>query len=297
MRDLLGLGDVSRPSYNPPAAGWWRWGLRAGAIVLAAIYLRNVELGSWQGLSELVHHGAAVGLDGYSYGSFLASYLMLAGLAVGAGACLLIADGPAAVGLRPKVRWTGHARTLTAMCVGPMVVTSLALAAFILTWRLFGGQVAQGLPFGPGAPLWFIAAASLLTAIGEETILLAVIMRLLDYLPAGAGRVVGRTVGAIVIVAMIRLSYHSYQGLTALPDILPPAVLIPIIYRRSGALVPIVIGHALIDFTGQFPIVARLVFYAVVVAAWMWAGKPFKEPVRVRDLAPRETRVLVEQTE
>jgi membrane protease YdiL (CAAX protease family) len=280
----------TRPVYSPPATGWWRWVLRAIAIVLAIGLLAEYINNGLTGLSQILTPPAPAQHTSTPLGYYLVAYGRDAVVATIALTCLAIADGPRAVGLRPRLRATGHARVTGAVLMGPFLLSILALGVFtLLTSTWFRAVLANsGVPFQQAQPpLWLVIIVATLNAIAEEAVLLGVLLRALDYLPLGQGRTLGRYGWwAIALLAVLRMAYHIYQGVTVVPDLLPPAILFPIIYRRSGALVPIIIAHALIDIAGSLPLLAQDIFHVALGVTYLWWGKQTRiiaTPVRPKD--------------
>ena len=56
----------------------------------------------------------------------------------------------------------------------------------------------------------------------------------------------------IALSAVIRLSYHVYQGPIILVSILPMGILFAWLYWRTKRLWPLILAHAVLDFTSFY---------------------------------------------
>jgi membrane protease YdiL (CAAX protease family) len=74
----------------------------------------------------------------------------------------------------------------------------------------------------------------------EEIVVLAYLLRRLDQLDWSPA-------GAIALSAVLRGSYHLYQGLGGFLGNAAMGVVFAILYRRWGRVTPFIIAHALID--------------------------------------------------
>ncbi len=262
---------------------------------MCALYLLwRITTSSWAALL----HGSAP-TTGTTHAaedaSAIRSYVLNALLGVVGLGCLAGADGARAVGLRPALRWTGHVRTAGTYFQGPAVIVVIGLYVLkVLATRLPGlvGTAPAFLSSDP--PAWLVIVTSSLTAISEETLLLGVCARLLDYIPLGRGRQLGRYGWwSIGILAALRVGYHLYQGFEVIPDIVPLALLLPYVYRRSGALIPLIVAHALFDVIS---VSLSLVWGGIVdfgLAVLVWAvvgGWVVTKPVRPGDQIRKRRR-------
>jgi len=146
-------------------------------------------------------------------------------------------EAPSVIGLDASqpVRDLGRGALLAAVVGGAGL--GLYLAAFHLGLSL--NVVAEALP-----AVWWRVPVLLLNAIQngllEEILVIGYLLRRLDQLgwsPAGA----------IAASALLRGSYHLYQGFGAFIGNAAMGVIFALLYRRWGRVMPLVVAHALID--------------------------------------------------
>jgi len=146
-------------------------------------------------------------------------------------------ESPSAIGLdttRPASD-LGRGAVLAAVIGG--LGLGLYLAAFHLGVNL--NVVPENLP----AVWWRIPVLildGLQNGILEEIVVLAYLLRRLDQLDWSPA-------GAIALSAVLRGSYHLYQGLGGFLGNAAMGVVFAILYRRWGRVTPFIIAHALID--------------------------------------------------
>ncbi len=87
-------------------------------------------------------------------------------------------------------------------------------------------------------PVLILAAAQ--NAVLEEVIVVGYLLRRLDQLGWGAG-------AALAASAVLRGSYHLYQGIGGFFGNMAMGVIFVLLYRRWGRVGPLVAAHALID--------------------------------------------------
>ncbi len=87
-------------------------------------------------------------------------------------------------------------------------------------------------------PVLILAAAQ--NAVLEEVVVVGYLLRRLDQLGWGAG-------AALAASAVLRGSYHLYQGLGGFAGNLVMGVVFVLLYRRWGRVGPLVAAHTLID--------------------------------------------------
>ena len=113
----------------------------------------------------------------------------------------------------------------------------LYLIAFHLGLSL--NVVAENLP-----PVWWRIPVLLLSAaqngILEEILVVGYLLRRLDQLGWNPVR-------AIVLSAVLRGSYHLYQGYGAFIGNAVMGVIFALLYRRWGRVTPLIVAHTLID--------------------------------------------------
>jgi len=99
-------------------------------------------------------------------------------------------------------------------------------------------------PITTTASLPAVIAISIINPVFEEALVVGYIVKALDK----------RAIPWIVITTsvVIRLSYHMYQGPIILFSILPMGLLFAYIYWRWRRLWPLIVAHAVLDFTSFY---------------------------------------------
>src|SRR6266700_2154728 len=119
--------------------------------------------------------------------------------------------------------------------------------------------VAENLP-----DIWWripvLLLSALQNAISEEVIMIGYLLSRLDRLGVRPGR-------AIVLSAVIRGSYHLYQGAGAFLGNAVMGLIFGVLYRRWGRVTPLIIAHFLID-------AVTFVGYALLAGHVSWLPKP-----------------------
>jgi hypothetical protein len=148
-------------------------------------------------------------------------------------------EGPADMGLDTKEPgWDLFKGATLAAVIG-----GCGLGLYILAYKLgFAlNVVAESLP----AVWWRIPVLVLAAAqngILEEVLVVGYLLRRLDQLGV-------RTSRAIAISAVLRGSYHLYQGFGGFIGNAIMGVIFGILYKRWGRVTPMIIAHTLIDVT------------------------------------------------
>ena len=160
---------------------------------------------------------------------------------VGLAAYLLVRSGDSL-----RDRWCGGGRLLVGrdLARGAVVaagVGSVGIAFYLLSHALGldATVVASALP-----DVWWAVPVLVLSAIGnavvEEYVVLGFVLVRLRQLGL-------RAPVAIAVAAVIRGSYHLYQGLGGFVGNLVMGLLFGWLYRRWGRLTPLVVTHTLLD--------------------------------------------------
>lgn len=137
------------------------------------------------------------------------------------------------------------------------LVGAVGLAGYLLAYRSGANLavVAQGLP-----EAWWrwpvLVAAAVQNAVLEEVVVVGFLMRRLTQLGWGPA-------ATIATSALVRGSYHLYQGIGGLLGNIAMGVLFGWLYRRWGRVIPLVIAHALID-------IVAFVGYALLAGQVSW---------------------------
>ena len=146
-------------------------------------------------------------------------------------------ESPSVIGLdgSEPARDVGRGIVLAALIGGAGL--GLYLAAFHLGVSL--NVVPESLP-----AVWWRDPVLLLYGIQngllEETLVIGYLLRRLDQLGWNPGR-------AIVASALLRGSYHLYQGLGGFVGNFVMGLIFGTLYRRWGRVMPMVVAHSLID--------------------------------------------------
>jgi membrane protease YdiL (CAAX protease family) len=133
----------------------------------------------------------------------------------------------------------------------------LYLAAFHLGANL--NVVAENLPdVWWRIPVLLLSAAQ--NAIVEEVVVVGYLLSRLDRLGVRPSR-------AIALSAVIRGSYHLYQGAGGFLGNAAMGLIFGFLYRRWGRVTPLIIAHALID-------AVAFVGYALLAGHVSWLPRP-----------------------
>jgi membrane protease YdiL (CAAX protease family) len=190
-------------------------------------------------------------------------FLQLVNIALSLAPVLLVlyllarnGERPSAIGLdaRQPVRDLARGAVLAAVIGGSGL--GLYLAAFHLGVEL--NVVAENLPdIWWRIPVLLLSAAQ--NAIIEEVVVVGYLLSRLDRLGVRPGR-------AIVLSAVIRGSYHLYQGAGAFLGNAVMGLVFGYLYRRWGRVTPLLIAHFLID-------AVTFVGYALLAGHVSWLPK------------------------
>ncbi|HYN57753.1 MAG TPA: type II CAAX endopeptidase family protein [Motilibacterales bacterium] len=121
------------------------------------------------------------------------------------------------------------------------VVGGVGLVGYLVAYQsgVNLAVVAQALP-----DQWWrwpvLIGAALQNSLVEEVIVIGFLMRRLTQLGLGPGAVIGTS-------ALVRGSYHLYQGIGGLLGNLAMGVLFGWLFVRWGRVLPLIVAHALID--------------------------------------------------
>jgi membrane protease YdiL (CAAX protease family) len=170
--------------------------------------------------------------------------LQLAGIAEALTPVLLVlyllarsGEGPADIGLDASQPGTDVARG----AVLAAVIGGTGLAFYILVYRL--GFALNIVPESLPAVWWRIPVLLISAAhdgILEEIVVLAYLLRRLDQLGWTPWK-------AILLSAVLRGSYHLYQGFGAFVGNAVMGIVFGIFYKRWGRCTPMIVAHTLID--------------------------------------------------
>jgi membrane protease YdiL (CAAX protease family) len=166
-------------------------------------------------------------------------------------------ERPSAIGLdaRQPARDLARGAVLAAVIGGSGL--GLYLAAFHLGVEL--NVVAENLPdIWWRIPVLLLSAAQ--NAIIEEVVVVGYLLSRLDRLGVRPSR-------AVALSAVIRGSYHLYQGVGGFLGNAVMGVIFAVLYRRWGRVMPLIIAHGLID-------AVAFVGYALLAGHVSWLPRP-----------------------
>ena len=160
-------------------------------------------------------------------------------------------EPPSAMGLDPSQPGRDAARGAVLAAVIGGAGLGLYLAAFKLGFSLT--VVPESLP-----PVWWrvpvLVLDGLQNGILEEILVVGYLLRRLGQLGWSPAR-------SITVSALLRGSYHLYQGFGGFAGNAVMGVIFGLLYRRWGRVTPLIIAHSLIDivtFTGYAALHGRV---------------------------------------
>jgi membrane protease YdiL (CAAX protease family) len=166
-------------------------------------------------------------------------------------------ERPSAIGLDARRPGRDLARGTALAAVIGGTGLGLYLAAFHLGVEL--NVVAENLPdVWWRIPVLLLSAAQ--NAVLEEVVVVGYLLSRLDRLGVRPAR-------AIVLSAVIRGSYHLYQGVGGFAGNAAMGLIFGILYRRWGRVTPLIIAHFLID-------AVAFVGYALLAGHVSWLPRP-----------------------
>jgi membrane protease YdiL (CAAX protease family) len=97
--------------------------------------------------------------------------------------------------------------------------------------------------------LTFVILVSLINPVFEEVLVSAYVISALE----------GRREGwlGVHVSVGLRLAYHVYQGMRAIFSVIPVGLVFAIYFTRTRKIWPIIVAHAMFDFYGLLPYLAR----------------------------------------
>jgi membrane protease YdiL (CAAX protease family) len=224
------------------------------ALSLIGSLLQRQSLGSQQALlvgPEAANNWLDLVLELASIATALAPVVLVFYLLARTG------EGPKDMGLdaTQPVKDTFRGAVLAAVIGGAGL--ALYLAAYHLKLEL--NVVPEDLP-----AVWWRTPVLILSAahdgILEETLVIGYLLTRLDQLRWNPWR-------AIVFSAVLRGSYHLYQGFGAFIGNAVMGLIFGYLYRRWGRVTPLIIAHTLID-------AVTFVGYAALIGRVSWLPKP-----------------------
>jgi membrane protease YdiL (CAAX protease family) len=237
---------IGQGSLRPPAPSLIRWEIVAVfAVSLGASALNALLslIGSLLAPQPLSHQQALL-VGSQAVNHWLDLTLQLAGVAEGLAPVLLVlyllarsGEPPSVIGLDASQPGRDAARGAVLAAVIGGAGLGLYLAAYHLGASLH--VVPENLP-----AVWWRIPVLLLDAaqngIVEEILVIGYLLHRLDQLGT-------RPVTAIAVSAVLRGSYHLYQGFSAFLGNALMGAIFAVLYRRWGRVTPLIVAHMLID--------------------------------------------------
>jgi membrane protease YdiL (CAAX protease family) len=252
---------------DPQAARLQRWEIVAVfAVSLGAsgLYALVSFIGSLTAKQSLGKQTAVLNGSLAPGRPLLDLFLQLLNITLALGPVLLVlyllaraGEGPSSIGLdaRQPGRDLVRGAVLAALIGGSGLV--LYLIAFHIGVEL--NVVAENLP-----DIWWRIPVLLLSALQNATVEEVIVV---GYLLSRLDRLGVRPSRAIALSALIRGSYHLYQGAGAFIGNAAMGAIFAILYRRWGRVTPLIIAHFLID-------AVTFVGYALLAGHVSWLPKP-----------------------
>src|SRR5580693_7475326 len=260
-------GPAPRAALDPKAARLQRWEIVAVfAVSLGAsgVYALVSYIGSLTARQSLSKQTAVLNGTLAPGRPLLDLFLQLTNITLALAPVLLVfyllaraGEGPSAIGVDASQPGRDLARgaALAALIGGSGL--GLYLIAYHIGVEL--NVVAENLP-----DIWWRIPVLLLSAAQNATLEEVVV---LGYLMSRLERLGVRPSRAIAISAVIRGSYHLYQGGGAFIGNATMGAIFAILYRRWGRVTPLIIAHFLID-------AVAFVGYALLAGHVSWLPKP-----------------------
>jgi membrane protease YdiL (CAAX protease family) len=134
---------------------------------------------------------------------------------------------------------------------------ALALVAYVLyvgfavvvggSWPEVARALAATRLLGGGLSWTTVIVASVINPFYEEIFVCGYVISVLAEPRAGAAQAVGLAT-AVNVSALIRLSYHLYQGVAGVLAVVPLGLLFALWFARTRQLWPLIVAHAILDF-------------------------------------------------
>jgi membrane protease YdiL (CAAX protease family) len=262
-----GAPQAGQPRLTAPAARLQRWEIVAVfAVSLGAsgVYALVQFIGSLTAKQSLGSQAVVLNGSQAPGRPLLDLFLQLTSISIGLAPVLLAlyllaraGEGPASIGLDARQ----PARDLARGAVLAAVIGGSGLGLYLVAYHL-GVElnvVAESLP-----DVWWRIPVLLLSAAQnatlEEVIVVGYLLSRLDRLGVKPAR-------AIAISAVIRGSYHLYQGAGGFIGNATMGVIFGFLYRRWGRVTPLIIAHTLIDSVA-------FIGYALLAGHVSWLPAP-----------------------
>ena len=253
--------------FTPPAARLQRWEIVAVLAVLlgaSGLYALVDFIGSLTAKQSLGKQTATLNGSLAPGRPLLDLFLQLLNVTLSLSPVLLVfyllarsGEGPSSIGvdLKQPGRDLARGAVLAAVIGGSGLL--LYLVAYHIGVEL--NVVAENLP-----DIWWRIPVLLLSAFQNATLEEVVV---LGYLISRLERLGVRPSRAIAISAVIRGSYHLYQGAGGFLGNAVMGTIFGVLYRRWGRVTPLIIAHFLIDSVA-------FIGYALLAGHVGWLPKP-----------------------
>ena len=255
------------PGLAPPSAGLQRWEIvTVFAVSLGAsgLYALVSFIGSLTAKQSLSKQTATLNGSLAPGRPLLDLFMQLLNITLSLAPVLLVFYLLARAGERPSsigVDARQPGRDLARGAVLAAVIGGSGLGLYLIAFHI-GVElnvVAENLPdIWWRIPVLLLSAAQ--NAIVEEVIVVGYLLSRLDRLGVRPSR-------AIALSAVIRGSYHLYQGAGAFIGNATMGLIFAFLYRRWGRVTPLIIAHFLID-------AVTFVGYALLAGHVSWMPRP-----------------------
>jgi membrane protease YdiL (CAAX protease family) len=252
---------------DPQAARLQRWEIVAVfAVSLGAsgLYALVSFIGSLTAKQSLGKQTAVLNGSLAPGRPLLDLFLQLLNITLALGPVLLVlyllaraGEGPSSIGL--DARQPGRDLVRGAVLAALIGGSGLALYLIALHIGVELNVVAENLP-----DIWWRIPVLLLSAFQNATVEEVIVV---GYLLSRLDRLGVRPSRAIALSALIRGSYHLYQGAGAFIGNAAMGAIFAILYRRWGRVTPLIIAHFLID-------AVTFIGYALLAGHVSWLPKP-----------------------
>jgi len=258
---------AAAPALSPPPAWLQRWEIAAVLLVslgASALYALLSFIGSVTAKQSLAKQTTTLNGSLAPGRPLLDLFMQLLNITLSLAPVFLVfyllarsGERPSSIGVDAREPGRDLARgTALAAVIGG---TGLGLYLIAYHAGVELNVVAESLPdIWWRFPVLLLSAAQ--NAISEEVIMIGYLLSRLDRLGVRPSR-------AIVLSAVIRGSYHLYQGVGAFLGNAVMGLIFGFLYRRWGRVMPLIITHFLID-------AVTFVGYALLAGHVSWLPRP-----------------------
>jgi membrane protease YdiL (CAAX protease family) len=238
------VGDSTALTFDRRLGGWEIFVVFAVSLGASGLNALVQLIGSLTGPAPLSHQHAILNGSLAPGRPWLDFALQVTGIALGLAPVALVlymlarsGESASAIGLDLRSPWLDAVRGMALAAVVGGTGLLLYLAAYRLGANL--NVVPEQLP-----AIWWripvLVASAAQNGILEETVVLGYLLHRLDQLG-------WRPWHAIAVSAVVRGSYHLYQGFGGFVGNAAMGVIFALLYRRWGRVTPMIVAHTLID--------------------------------------------------